>query len=258
MAPDTWKGISGVTEVVLVRDSRIAHLPPPRSAGGRTVVIPLDLDDIRRCPRHHPSLVPNELALATLGNKRAFARYVAANGLSDLCPTSFWTEEEAAFPCVLKRTDLHAGMGVAVVRSREELRTFLEAETWKNKEIVMQAFVPGAAEYVTHCICRNGRILWHCTFRCEHDDAHHIRAGIAHHTFEPFDTSPETLARLERVLIPLRYDGPCNIDYKLSPKGDVSIFEANPRFGGSLMIPRHVGFLRQALGCLVKVALLNP
>lgn len=255
MSPAVWKGISGVTEVVLIRDSRNAKFPTPRSAVSHTIIIPLDLDSIRRCPPHYPSLVPNALALTTLGNKKAFALYVAANDLEDFCPTTFWTEDEVVFPCVLKRTDLLAGIGVVVVHSRDELHRILESEFWKNKEVVMQALISGATEYVTHCICRNGRILWHLTFEYELDDPDQIRISIAYDDLKTVDISPSTLALFERILIGVGYDGPCCVNYKISANGDVSIFEINPRFGGSLMLRQHVGYLREALGCLVKAAL---
>ena len=41
------------------------------------------------------------------------------------------------------------------------------------------------------------------------------------------------------------------MNYKLLPSGEISIFEINPRLGGSLMNPRNIDCLRQAMTHLV-------
>jgi len=44
------------------------------------------------------------------------------------------------------------------------------------------------------------------------------------------------------------------VNYKLLRNGDISIFEINPRLGGSLMNPRNREFLRQAMAHIVHNA----
>jgi carbamoylphosphate synthase large subunit len=59
----------------------------------------------------------------------------------------------------------------------------------------------------------------------------------------------------QHLLAPLRYSGPCNIDYMLRPSGQPAVFEINPRFGGTLFLPENRQHLRQALRCLIETAL---
>ena len=63
---------------------------------------------------------------------------------------------------------------------------------------------------------------------------------------------------LERILVPLRYAGPCIANYKIAPDGSVRFFEINPRFGGSLLQPRQRAELRQALNCIFENAPPRP
>lgn len=252
--PQLWADIENVVEVLRVPDRPGVRLPAPVVAGSRTVVVPLSNENTRHCPPHQNALVPDGRALDTFGNKGAFAAFMAANGLAGFCPTVFATDDEATFPAVLKRADLDAGAGIAVVRSRDELARLRQEHPWRGKDCVLQALVPGALEYVTHCVCRDGRILWHGTFAFEMEHAEQIRAGIQRLTVSPATASPRVLDQIARVLALVGYTGPCNIDYKLSPEGDVIIFEINPRFGGTLMLPAHVRCLREALTCIIRHA----
>ncbi len=252
--PKIWTGIEGVTEVVRVADRPGARLPPPAFADSRTVVIPLGLPNIRNCPTHLPALIPDGRALDALGNKKSFAAYMAAGGLADFCPKVFAADEEAGFPCVIKRADLGAGWGIAIARSPEDLARLRQATDWRGKDCVVQAFVPGAIEHVTHCVCRDGVILWHCSFACEMQHPEQIRSGMEDQTITPAVATPRVLDQIGRVLAPLGYSGPCCVDYKLSPAGDIVIFEINPRFGGTLMMPQHADRLREALACIIRHA----
>jgi carbamoylphosphate synthase large subunit len=256
--PEIWTRIEGVTEVLRVADEARPRLPKPAVAGSGTVVVPLSIANIRNCPRGHAALIPDAAALETLGNKRKFADYVAAQGLGHLCPTTFASDEEAEFPCILKRTDLAAAWGIAVAHSPAELARLRGKGDWRDKECIVQAFVPAAVEYVTHCVCRDGRILWSCSFACTKQHAEQVRAGMDHQRIEPAAASARALDQIGRVLKPLGFSGPCSVDYRLSPDGDVVIFEVNPRFGGTLTMPEHADRLAEALACIIEHARALP
>lgn len=249
-----WPDIAGVVEVLRVPDTPRVRLPAPAVAGSRTVIVPLSNENTRNCPSNLHALIPDRRALDTFGNKASFAAFMAANGLAGLCPRVFASDDDATFPAVLKRADLAAGEGIAIVRSRDELARLREEDTWRGKDCVLQALVSGALEYVTHCVCQDGRILWHCSFACEMEQAEQIRAGTLRQTVSPATASPRVLDQIGRVLALVDYTGPCNVDYKVSPQGDVIFFEINPRFGGTLMLPAHVRRLREALACIVDHA----
>ena len=66
------------------------------------------------------------------------------------------------------------------------------------------------------------------------------------------------LEALERLLGPIDYSGPCNMDYTLRPSGakagELAVFEINPRFGGTLFLADNRDLLVEALTCLVTQA----
>ena len=161
----------------------------------------------------------------------------------------------ARFPCTLKRIDLNAGQGIAVVASAEHLQSLLEQSPWQGQPFVLQAMVEGEAEIVTHCICKRGRILWHTSFAYTLPRGEIIRTPNNVQSIRPVPTSSSTLRQLRRFLTPLNYTGPCNFDYKLTPDGTVAAMEINPRLGGSLMLPENAPHLQAALSCIVRNAL---
>jgi carbamoylphosphate synthase large subunit len=211
-------------------------------------------DHARNRPQRHRALAPDRGAIDTLADKAAFARYAEANGLAALCPKTHDTPESAVFPCVLKRVDLNAGQGVTLVGSREELEQRLSEDTWRGHPTVLQALAPGFEEYVTHCVCRKGRVLWHCSFvyGMEANDAMRTPANVG--SIRATMASRELVASFEAFLTPLAYDGPCNIDYKIAPDGKPVVLEINPRLGGSLMRPENVELLARALSEIIDAA----
>ncbi len=157
---------------------------------------------------------------------------------------------------MIKPLDLRAGTGIQVVESAEQLQALTEQEDWKGKAYTLQSVVDGTVEYVTHCVCKDGRILWTCSFECEMEEAGKSGAGwkAMRSAMRPFAPPQNFLSDCEKILAPLKFSGPCNIDYKLSTAGEVRILEINPRFGGSLFLPDVVSRLKGALSCIVDNA----
>jgi hypothetical protein len=163
----TWSALPAVCEVLLVSDRPGKPIGRPFYPGSRTVVIPLSEDNIRNCPDTVASLKPNRRAVDTLENKVRFAEYVEANGLADLCPVTFTNPRKAEFPCILKRAVGSYGFGTVILRSAAELDALLLRENLSEGAFVLQAVAQGTREYSTHCVCKDGRILWTCSFVCE-------------------------------------------------------------------------------------------
>jgi hypothetical protein len=249
-----WAQIPAVREVVLVQDAPDAMIPAARSPEWDEVIIPLFENHTRNCPKGFRSLIPDELALTTFGHKGKFAGYLRRNGLAGLSPAVFRDETEAEFPCVLKSVRLASGRGVAIVRSTAHVRETLEREPFKGRGHVLQALVGGTREYVTHCVCRAGEILWSSSFAYDLDEADLIRTQDNVGTMRACETDPGVLAQISRLLGPIGYTGPCNLDYKVSEDGTIAVFEINPRLGGSLMSPENVEQLGGALSCIIENA----
>ncbi|MDR3500481.1 MAG: hypothetical protein P4L72_14795 [Parvibaculum sp.] len=248
-----WSRMPCIREVSL-RDAGRNRPPRFPFIDSRTVVIPLLEHHIVRCPRNYLSLIPDSTALLHFSDKANFSTYAERHGLSAHCPAHYRRVMDAVFPCVIKRAELNGGVGVALVNSYEELQALFGQEMWNGKKFILQAFVPGTTEYVTHCVCKDGKILWHWSMEYELPSAETMKAAGKHKSTRPCSISARNLAIIEKFLAPIAYSGPCNVDYKLTEEGDILVMEINPRLGGSLMFPLHVDALKEALTCIVENA----
>jgi len=62
------------------------------------------------------------------------------------------------------------------------------------------------------------------------------------------------LRQFVHCLKPLKYSGPCNIDFKINPEGSLKILEINPRLGGSLMQKENRDLLKEAIDQILMAA----
>lgn len=250
---EIWKHIPGLREARVVRGEDPAALNAYHGSGHRTIVIPLMEPHIISCPTTFHSLFPVASTVRTLSDKRNFAEYAAAQRLDLLCPATLMGSE-VTFPCVLKRLDLNAGNGIAIARSAEQLRSLLGEEPWLDMPYILQGFVESRYDYVTHAVCKQGRILWHSTYRYEINSEDPIRKPANTISRQPSLASDETIELFSRFLEPLKYDGPLNVDYRFDENGSLKIMEFNPRLGGSLMFPENISDLAAALTTIVENA----
>jgi len=179
---------------------------------------------------------------------------MAANGFGDFCPRTYGGPQEAVFPCVLKRTDLSANLGVVIAQSATHLDELLQTRTFQGHPYLLQALVQGNVEYATYCVCTNGRVLWSCSFATDTGSPVAIKREDNSIQRQAIDTPDPVLRQIEAILLPLAFSGPCNVDYKLSADGRMQIFEINPRLGGTLMLPAQAMELRAALTCMIEHA----
>jgi carbamoylphosphate synthase large subunit len=249
-----WRDMPDIGEVVTAPDEHaLANVIPARD-GVTTVILPLTEVHTLTCLRHFHALIPDQRAIAVLGNKATFSVFAKTLGLSHLCPKTYANDGEVEFPCVVKRLRSNSGLGIAAAASREHMRALLADWRWRGQDVTVQALVPGSIEYVTHCVCKNGKILWHGSFAYDLSSPGMIRSARNSPAPRLVAASPRTLAKIESFLTPLAYSGPCNTDYKLAFNGDISVFEINPQLGGSLMRRENVGPLREALTVIVANA----
>jgi carbamoylphosphate synthase large subunit len=236
--------------------SRVLRRPAtPLGSGARAddVVIAMKTAHLRRRSGGR-SLEPTPGAIAALEDKAKFAIYMAEQGLGDYCPPTYAGPMGATFPCVLKRTDLSASLGVVIARSSDHLAELLQTRAFEGHPYILQAAVPGNVEYATYCVCKDGRVLWSCSYATDMDEPVVIkREDNARHR-QAVATPPSVVRQIETVLEPLAFSGPCNVDYKLTAGGCIQVFEINPRLGGTLMLPSESAHLRAALECIIENA----
>ena len=122
-----------------------------------------------------------------------------------------------------------------------------------------QVDVPGDVEIVGHVSpdqpelffgLEVGDILWSSSFAW--DLGSDTQFGIPVFGATVSVPAPcRVLFHIAAILAPLGYSGPCCANYKVLPSGEIAIFEINPRLGGSLMNPRNIDLLRQAMAHIV-------
>jgi D-ala D-ala ligase C-terminus len=252
--PALWQQIGDVGEVVRLPALWLAPAVLARIFDGRTVVIPAKIAHASRLPRGFDSLSPDAPSIHALDNKIRFAAYMLANSLQDHLPTVYAGPADAVYPCVVKRADMSSSWGVVIVQSAVQAEALLQSAMFFGKQTLLQELVPGTIEHATYCVVRGGKILWHCTFVTEVSESNIIKAEDNVTRRWTIATEPSVVAQIEKVLAPLSYSGPCNLDYKIASDGTVRIFEINPRLGGSLMLPQYKDELRRALACIVANA----
>lgn len=243
-----WSNLPGIAQVL-----RRPASPFGSGAHADDVVIAMMTGHIARKPGGR-ALEPTTHALATLEDKAKFAAYMTANGLADYCPRTYANRHEAVFPCMLKRTDLSASLGVAIVKSSDHLDELLRMRTFAGHAHILQAVVPGNVEYATYCVCKNGRVLWSCSFATDIGAPIAIKREDNALARQAIATPDPVLRQIEAVLQPLAFSGPCNVDYKRAADGRLQIFEINPRLGGTLMLPSQSKQLHAALACILECA----
>ena len=243
-----WSKVTGVAQV-----RRLPATPFGSGARADDVVIAMKTGHIVRRPGGR-ALAPTARAIATLEDKAKFAVYMAANSFGDYCPRTYAGRQEAVFPCMLKRTDLSASLGVAIAQSAKHLDELLQTRTFQGHRYLLQALVQGNIEYATYCVCKNGRVLWSCSFATDTGSPIAIKREDNAVRRQAIATPEPVLRQIEAVLLPLAFSGPCNVDYKLSADGRMQIFEINPRLGGTLMLPAQATELRAALACIIEHA----
>lgn len=226
----------------------------PEPGAGRPVLIPLLEPHIRARPRGYFALCPGDEALDTLADKARFASYVARHGLAALCPAVYDTVEAARFPLLAKPTLLNAGRGIRVLADRAQHDAFRASPDWAARPHILQEYLDDRDDYGTHLFCRDGRIVWHRAFRFRLPPGAPIRGPVSPLTSQPCRLDAGQIGQIERVLAPLAYSGPCNVDHKIAPDGSLRILEINPRLGGSLLLPANVADLAHVLGMLIADA----
>jgi len=220
----------------------------------RTVVIPMKTSHAVTVPQRYPGLIPDRASARIMADKSIFQRYLVDNGMTAYAPATYASPDEALFPCVVKRVDLSASIGVEIATSRRHLEEILQSGIFSGHRWLLQALVPGIVEYASFCVCDAGRIVWECTFASTMSGPAVIKNEDNGKNRRIVATDPAVLKQFEAVLAPLEYRGPCVIDYKIAADGRVQIFEINPRLGGTLLLAAHARQLREALGHILSPA----
>jgi biotin carboxylase len=190
-----------------------------------------------------------------LGNKALFAAYLLTNSFAAYLPILYGSEEAVQYPCVVKSLEFDGGSGIELVCDRSTLNQIIQNKEAHAEPFIVQAFISGEQEFVTHAILREGQILWHQTFCYYLGQEPVIRTATMTNTLETNRVlTPLSFLRVfTQIAQDINLSGPINIDYKMV-ENHPYLFELNPRLGGSLMRTENTDLLSAALSVIVTQA----
>jgi hypothetical protein len=247
-----WDNVPGVREVVVI-DRRSKLLRQGWAGGQQSIVIPLRRRALQRFPRLYWNLAPRRRVHDICFDKIRFDRFMRRSGFSAMLPQSWRRAGECRFPCVVKRNTEEGGIGVRVVNSAQELAEALSQPPFQGGPVIFQELIEGLVDYATHCVAVDGRIVWHISYTYDVDPATRVQTPESHAGRRRIEPGHAALAAFERILGALRFSGPASFDWR--PAGDgIVLFEINPRFGGSMMLPINRDDLSAALRAVVTHA----
>lgn len=242
-----WLKHSNVIEVLMTDDTNFDRLPPPLVKDAITICIPImEWHMIEYCGPF-PALVPNANTIRAMALKDRFYVHMEKIGLLHFCPRQYLETPSIQYPAVLKRTDRNGGLGVQMIHSIDELHFYRQQETWKDHPVILQEYISGNQEFVTHLVCNDGGIFWHSSFAYTHTNTASLKSHGTLIAIERMQISGEIFNIFAEIIRSLHFTGPCSIDYQFDQVGNLKIFEINPRFGGSLMRPENADLLRAAI-----------
>jgi len=242
-----WLGQDLVLEVVHV-DATEHDLAAQIRPDCYPILLPLMEHHARAAPATFACLTSASDLIDLLANKSLFAAYLLERKFTEVAPKLYQSLADVDYPCVVKRTDLNSGRGVDLVLHEEALNQIIEARTRLHENFIVQSWVGGSDEYVTHAVLRDGKIVWNQTFCYDlgGDDVIRTAEITGNCRIERIPTPKAFLGVLSRISDDLGLSGPVNVDYKIVD-GKPLIFEINPRLGGSLMRPENADLLAEVL-----------
>jgi len=202
------------------------------------VILPIDLEEQRVVSlnsrwlraRSINFLLSDWSTIAMCHHKRLFGEALERWGLGEYLPRTLRAMESA---CVVKKSEDCWGENAFLVRSPSDLERV--AQHLRGVDYLIQEYVPGDHEFASHVLANGGEIVWMRTICHQHATDHYLQ-GINEPPIcsDIVETDPIVCKVLERILEEFSYSGICCFDYKLTPSGQLRLFEMNPRMGSSL------------------------
>jgi hypothetical protein len=197
------------------------------------LIVPLSLDDarfLRQQPAHLRERVvplPDEACTALCHDKPRLNRFLIDAGFGVHIPQM---GDNIHPPFVCKPASGENSDDCLLVpdgATQQQLAAALA-----RPGLFRQAAVPGATEYASHFLMRDGMLVRELTVRYHHDRPLFIKGGQAVPVERTLGRCPDP-ATLRAMLRAIGYDGLGCANYKFE-QGRLQLIEINPRMGGSL------------------------
>lgn len=182
---------------------------------------------------HITAIMPRDFIVKEFTNKQLFANYVLKNKLNQYFPKIYLNNDNSNTNVVVKPPFGGNSVGVYLANINN-----IRAEVFKKN--VVQEYITADTEYTGNFVVDNGKIIFCFAYSRYYGNRKYIKHDEQDNTVQNrVEIKPKHIAQFEKFLMPVKYTGPCNIDYKII-NDDIVVFEINSRLGGSLTFLNHV------------------
>lgn len=164
--------------------------------------------------------------LLELDNKKLFSKFVENYNLKKFVPKHYTEPSKGKELVILKPHK--AGFSSGIYKKK-----LCEVTPQEFQQYVVQKYIFNSKEYAGYFVSHNGKVTYSFAFERDFGDGEYIKIHdpCLHEKIVQVDS--DTIKSIEKFLKPYKYTGPSCFDYKII-NGKISVFEVNPRLGGSL------------------------
>jgi len=179
-------------------------------------------------------------------NKKNFDKYVSENNLTKYVPKSYSCNDYSGQIVIVKPPTGGSSIGMYLSNINK-----LPNEIFNTH--LIQEYIKEETEFTGNLVVQDGRILFGFAYVRHYGNRYYIKNDSQDFTTQQIaPISQKYLDILELFLLPVKYTGVCNVDFKLS-RDTIIVFEINPRLGGSLFFSNHYDDLAKTIIILMNV-----
>jgi carbamoylphosphate synthase large subunit len=178
------------------------------------------------------AIMPDNLTVQEFTNKQLFAKYVLKNNLTNFFPKIYYKNDYSNKLVVVKPPYGGSSVGVYLDNINN-----IQNNTFQTH--VVQEYIKEDTEYTANLVVDKGKIIYAFAYSRYYGNRNYIKHDVQDNTTQKrVEIAPKHICDFERFLLPVKYTGPCNIDYKIV-NNNIFVFEINARLGGSLIFEQH-------------------
>jgi carbamoylphosphate synthase large subunit len=174
------------------------------------------------------AMMPDIDTIRTFMCKRKFFDYVVKFNLLDNIPKTFKSPNDIRDNkmVIVKPYNFNSGVGMRITDTVFD---------FEFKYQIVQEYVHGNTEYCAYIVAKDGKIQLCFVYEFVSNNDVYIRKAVNENVISnKVSMDQKYIDTLELFLLPCKYNGICNIDFKID-SDVVKVMEINPRLGGSLM-----------------------